>query len=121
MRKKEEQPKLVKEKVKLVSKRHERLDRVIRQMKEGKLETLGTILASDDDIFIRIAEGKIIWMPQDFLYKFKQAISFLDFPAGDLIIAHIVDVEAKRTKRDVEEGLREAQEKKKAKIPQKKR
>lgn len=114
MRKKEEQPKSVKEKVKLVSKRHERLDRIIRQMKEGKLETLGTILASDDDIFIRIAEDKLIWMPKDFLYKFKQAISFLDFPAGDLIVAHIVNIEAKRTKRDAEERLREAQEKKKS-------
>ena len=113
MSKKEEQPKLVKKKVKLIRKRHERLDRVIRQMKEGKLETLGTILASDDDIFIRIAEDKLIWMPKDFLNKFKQAISFLDFPAGDLIIAHVVDIEAKRTKRDTEERLREAQEKKK--------
>lgn len=115
MSKKEEQPKLVKKKVKLIRKRHERLDRVIRQMKEGKLETLGTILASDDDIFIRIAEDKLIWMPQDFLYKFKQAISFLEFPEGELIIAHIVDIEAKRTKRDAEERLREAQEKKKKK------
>ena len=118
---KEEQLKSIKEKVEPIRRKHERNDRTIRRMKEGKLETLGTIVASDDgDVFIHIAGDKLIFMETGFLHKFKEAIAYLDIPEGDLIVARLMEFEAKQIRESAEIRISQIKEINNLKSPQRK-
>lgn len=133
MNKEEKQQKSVKESVKLIRKKHEkneaeeqkRLDRIIRQMKEGKLETLGTIVVGDDgNIFIEIASDKLIFMTPGFMRKFKDALADLNEPESNLIVARLMEFEAKQIRQGAEDDIRQFQidleEQERLKSPQRK-
>ena len=105
---KEEQGKAIMKKVELIKKKHGRCGEAIRQMKEGKLETLGTIVASSDgNIFIEIAGDKLIFMTPAFLGRFKDALAYLDEPESNLIIARLMEFEAKQIRQDAEDDIRQ--------------
>ncbi len=85
-----------------------RYERIIRQMKEGKLETLASIVANEEDVIIRIGD-KLIVMEGGFLQRFKEHISFgSDFPEARLVIARIMEIQAKRIKALAKEDINQA-------------
>lgn len=106
----EKQARIIRAKLKLIKEMHLHKDRTISQMKEGKLEILGTIVASDDgNIFIEIASDKLIFMTPGFMRKFKDALADLNEPESNLIVARLMEFEAKQIRQGAEDDIRQFQ------------
>lgn len=99
----------------LIREEKKRRDKVIRQMKEGKLETLGTIVVGEDEIYIHVVGDKLVWMSDEFLNKFVGTMDFMGSPPEfDLIVSRIREIQAKQMRRRAEERIREEKAKKKS-------
>ena len=112
---KEEGKQLKAAQAELVREEEKRRDKVIRQMKEGKVETLGTIVVGEGEIYIHIEGDKLIWVSGDeFLNELGRAMNFMGSPPEfDLIVSRIQEIQAKRIRHDAEKRIREAKAKKK--------